>query len=302
MVRNESIDSIKGILIVLVIIGHILLGTLDENFLRYVIYSFHMPVFLFISGYLINMQKIQNLTIKGLMEKYWQRMLLPWVIALILYSLALSVPHFTILEFVNKLAHPYYHLWYVPTLFVFISIVWIMSHIKEKTTAMIFALVLGLIFHSFLHEEGCFRMNFFIFFIIGVFAKNAILKVENSWTDLMGGGILIIFIVGVTLLFVQGISMKSYTEKLRIPSMLMVCLLSVLPVMVKNKLKSTLLCYLGSHSLEFYLWHVFPIMVLKYFFKNSETQYLYYSLAFGMMLITLITIQVKSKLFPAKQQ
>ena len=43
--RNRSIDAIKGILIFLVVIGHVLPGSLDENVIRYVIYSFHMPAF-----------------------------------------------------------------------------------------------------------------------------------------------------------------------------------------------------------------------------------------------------------------
>ena len=39
--RNRSIDTLKGLLIFTVVLGHVLLGTLDENPLRYLIYSFH---------------------------------------------------------------------------------------------------------------------------------------------------------------------------------------------------------------------------------------------------------------------
>lgn len=47
--RNPYWDTLKGILIVLVVLGHT--GTaLGEKILS-VIYSFHMPLFLFISGY-----------------------------------------------------------------------------------------------------------------------------------------------------------------------------------------------------------------------------------------------------------
>ena len=299
MVRNESIDTLKGILIILVIVGHVLLGTLDENVFRYVIYSFHMPVFFFISGYLINWQKIQKLTINGLLGKYWHRMLLPWAIALILYSLALSAFHFTFFKFVKILLHPYYHLWYVPTLFAFISIVWVISHIKEKTIAIIFAIALGLIFHCLLFKEGCFRMSYFIYFITGIMAKNTTLKImcSNAW----GGVIFAIFLITVLFLFVHGISITFYIEKLRLPFMLMVCLLSFLPLMIKNKLKSTLLRYIGIHSLEIYLWHVFPIMILKYLFKDCENQCIYYLLAFCMILILLTAIHIKTKYSVVKQ-
>ena len=179
MVRNESIDSLKGILIIFVIIGHALHGTLDENILRYVIYSFHMPVFLFISGYLINLQRIQSLSAKDLLVKYWKRMLFPWGVALFFYSFVLSIPHFTLLEFVEKLSHPYYHLWYVPTLFVFICIVWMITHVKERTVALIFLVALGLIFSNMHIKVGCLRMCYFIFFMFGVISKNSDVKVEN---------------------------------------------------------------------------------------------------------------------------
>lgn len=122
MVRNESIDVIKGFLIITVIVGHILLGTLDEKALRYFIYSFHMPSFFFISGYLLNLNELSQSTPRKLLSKYWQRLLFPWAIALLVYSLYNSIEFFSINEFLNQLVHPFYHLWYIPTLFVFIVI------------------------------------------------------------------------------------------------------------------------------------------------------------------------------------
>ena len=48
--RNSRIDFLKGVIIILVIIGHILPGSLDVNILRYVIYSFHIPLFFGLNG------------------------------------------------------------------------------------------------------------------------------------------------------------------------------------------------------------------------------------------------------------
>lgn len=103
-------------------------------------------------------------------------------------------------------------------------------------------------------------------------------------------------IISVSLLSAYGIGIKFYRENLRLPFMLIVCLLSFLPVILRSKFKSALLGYIGVHSLEIYLWHVLPIMVLKYLFKDTEPQYLYYSLAFGMIFIMLGAIQIKIKL------
>lgn len=53
--RDYRIDNTKGILIILVVIGHFLLPVASTRFTTnslYLIYTFHMPCFIFISGYL----------------------------------------------------------------------------------------------------------------------------------------------------------------------------------------------------------------------------------------------------------
>lgn len=53
--RDSRIDNAKGVLIILVVIGHFLLPVASTRFTTnslYLIYTFHMPCFIFISGYL----------------------------------------------------------------------------------------------------------------------------------------------------------------------------------------------------------------------------------------------------------
>ncbi|MCD8133214.1 MAG: acyltransferase family protein [Clostridiales bacterium] len=52
--RNDHFDNIKAVLIFLVVLGHVFrnLGANGDEYLVYkIIYSFHMPAFLFVSGY-----------------------------------------------------------------------------------------------------------------------------------------------------------------------------------------------------------------------------------------------------------
>ncbi|MCD8365289.1 MAG: acyltransferase family protein, partial [Clostridiales bacterium] len=52
--RDFHFDNIKAVLIFLVVLGHVFrnLGANGDEYLVYkIIYSFHMPAFLFISGY-----------------------------------------------------------------------------------------------------------------------------------------------------------------------------------------------------------------------------------------------------------
>lgn len=55
--RLPYLDNIKGLLIILVVIGHAIqycLPTYEMNISFRFIYSFHMPLFFFVSGYLAN--------------------------------------------------------------------------------------------------------------------------------------------------------------------------------------------------------------------------------------------------------
>lgn len=60
MQRDLKMDSIKGMLILLVVLGHCIEITENEGIMRIlynIIYSFHMPLFVFVSGYFTNLQK-----------------------------------------------------------------------------------------------------------------------------------------------------------------------------------------------------------------------------------------------------
>lgn len=50
--RNVTVDILRGIGIICVIIGHLRHMIPDDSMINLVIYSFHMPLFLAVSGYL----------------------------------------------------------------------------------------------------------------------------------------------------------------------------------------------------------------------------------------------------------
>lgn len=88
--RNRTIDSLKGFAIILVVLGHVIQtiyspNEYDKNFVFKIIYSFHMPLFIFISGYLIgNRDKLDLQWLKGrflrLGVPFWLWVLLDYVI------------------------------------------------------------------------------------------------------------------------------------------------------------------------------------------------------------------------------
>jgi acyltransferase len=74
--RSNWIDTLKGIGIILVVIGH-LAANIYDDLVRY-IYSFHMPLFFFISGYLFNLNKYKEVPLKFLQKKV-KTLLLPYL-------------------------------------------------------------------------------------------------------------------------------------------------------------------------------------------------------------------------------
>lgn len=72
MNRNEKVDLLKGIAILLVLIGHAIQQTtrdfLNSSMVASAIYSFHMPLFFFLSGYII-CEKSKKLDIEWLRKQ-----------------------------------------------------------------------------------------------------------------------------------------------------------------------------------------------------------------------------------------
>lgn len=80
-IRDKSIDFVKGAVIYLVVWGHVLqhIHHNHESSLAFnIIYSFHMPLFIFISGYFA--AHTLNKSIKEVAKKVWKRLLVPALI------------------------------------------------------------------------------------------------------------------------------------------------------------------------------------------------------------------------------
>ena len=75
--RNLAFDQAKGLLIILVIIGHVVLGDMQKTPVRMAIYFFHMPVFLAITGYFVRTSLLAG-SIKDIFKKYQSRLIFPF--------------------------------------------------------------------------------------------------------------------------------------------------------------------------------------------------------------------------------
>lgn len=76
--RIEWIDQLKGITFFLVVLGHTD-GILDWGIAHPYIYSFHMPLFLMMTGFTLNIDKVYNTSFVDYVTKLFKRMIVPYV-------------------------------------------------------------------------------------------------------------------------------------------------------------------------------------------------------------------------------
>lgn len=129
-VRLLYLDSIKAILIILVIIGHAIQFTIPEyefNFTFRFIYSFHMPLFFFISGFLANNGKYDV----RVFRKRCYQLLVPfivWAFLLpLLYNGAINLKASW-----GILIYPDRGLWFLYNLFIYSVLFNVAELLKEK--------------------------------------------------------------------------------------------------------------------------------------------------------------------------
>ena len=75
--RVEYIDNTKGLLIFLVILGHCING---ENYLKNIIYSFHMPAFFIVSGILLNYSSAVGKNFAHFLLSCIRQLVIPYII------------------------------------------------------------------------------------------------------------------------------------------------------------------------------------------------------------------------------
>ena len=196
--RIQYLDSMKAILIMLVILGHAIQFNIENyqyNWAFRIIYSFHMPLFLAISGYLTYRGKPNY----GLIGKRVKQLLIPFV------TWALIMPIFYKGEFdlqftKTALLYPDNGLWFLYNLFIYS--IWISVseqcaekyHVKQEYFCLVsialsylLMILLGTLFNC---TQLCW---YYPFFLLGYYLH----KYQN-WFDkqlvlkyLCGGGYLL---------------------------------------------------------------------------------------------------------------
>lgn len=261
-----------------------------------------MPLFVFLSGYLLNTNRISYMSFTSLVSKYWDRMIKQWLLALLVYSsIEILSKDISLSIIVSLLLKPYYHLWYIPVLLIMILTVWMISmNIKTQLLKVCIYAFLGLtlcgIYNYYYDLLSHYRLHFFVFFFLGVLCKdyqNIFSRLVTTRRRLLfirnvGRGIL--FLTFVAMFYLVGMSYSDFRIYFMTPFNLYLCIWIVFPFILTDSLRSKSLEYMGHFSLEIYLWHVIPILILK---KLVVNPFEYYCIITGIIIIAFTIISYK---------
>ncbi len=182
--RDYLFDNYKALLIFLVVVGHFIEPCSDNteflSALKWIIVSFHMPAFIFISGYFSK----RELSFENLIKKLAVPYLACEVIYYLFYTFIIQK------ETGLYLLYPKFSLWYLLALFVWRLIT---PFIKKIPHHMVLSIVAGLLI-------GCSNMPsnflsiprilvFYPFFLAGMYFDRAtITKLRNRKTQAIAAG------------------------------------------------------------------------------------------------------------------
>lgn len=199
--RNPLISFLQIFGILLVVLGHSFVWGVQNNLLRNWIYSFHMPLFFFISGYLFKNCKLSGLD--GFFAKKTRRLLYPYIIiSSIVYfsgfSLRKSVIHLgssPVSKWGHMLAYPFQNVvlpfWFLPTLFIVMIVFMLGLRVYQRWHHYFIGgvgsmMLLLFVFHLFNPVKDVSFLNlgwvlhYIFYFILGVGYHHAQEKIDRK--------------------------------------------------------------------------------------------------------------------------
>lgn len=268
--RDGQIDQLKFLLICLVVFGHVLM-TLDygraERAMFNLIYSFHMPLFVFISGYFT---KPEDKRFKNWLSTF--RFLSLYTI----FDILMWIVHTRTISLYGVLV-PQYAMWYLLSMFYWrFMAMWCKKEWLTKRNLLLvvaFSAIVG--FVPKIGELLSFNRTacFLCFFMAGMMCKNTrffyLIRKVPMWLALVPFIVVYVFMLHTDtyteqLRFVYSFSYGTNVLRFIERSAQMFCavLLGLAFIRLSQVRMSRLFAKYGKYTLSFYLYHTFIIALL----------------------------------------
>ena len=302
MVRDNRIDSLKGFLIVLVVLGHIIICLDNVNTINHavmgLIYVFHMPLFILLSGYLTKPADQQ------VGSKLWKNAAVLLVTIVIFHLLSVTRQVLMNGQDLTKtlLQFPYGILWYLMSLIYWRFMLYYTPQPLLRRPLVYLSLAFVVSALSGLTQLGNLlsiqrALNFFPFFLLGYYYRQG--AINQRWWK---GNIVHIVVVVVLLPLIfwlyphcgkvlNGADHYPVTE---LPQKALILICSVaMTLLVFNLARDVKwLRPIGKDSLFYYLYHYYIIIMLieplvQYYVlpRNLPFVLLYTAIVMGLLVM-----------------
>lgn len=307
--RRLDIDIAKGIAIVLVVWGHILLNTIGKY--SYFISLVHMPVFYFISGFFL-IKELNNNSFKEITQKKVVRLLVPYVIwSLISFVVNIGMIFIRLkeisIEIIWNEAFDIFvysrSVWFLVELFIAIEIIALSYFISEKLFGIIAIVIYSILFLLPINDYFAFYKYkwLFVFILVGVLAGKCDIEKASKKIKMVVGSIAILILVGAACYF--GFLTDTYVDAFRNISILnidlsqiilcvaevvfgfigIIAVVAIAKLLNKTFIKKEM-AMIGYYSLDIYVIHMFLI----YIFKAIPT----FNLSFSLLAIIYLFVAI----------
>ena len=296
--RDSFLDGLKFLLIYLVILGHLPFSSMG---LHQVIYSFHMPMFVFLSGYFSKPQEPNKLFSSGLRLF---RIFLIFDILHIIIQYFIEGKTLTI----SHLIFPQFALWYLLCL-IYWRIAISFKPLSEIKGWHILIIALISIAAGFipLNSEFSFQraFAFFPFFAIGYYFKQNqlmdILRSKNIWLTIVSV-IIIVLCLYITRKIPRYMPKEAYTSindmYLRILQGIIALAFMLSIIQVAPKRLVSVFAPLGKDTVYYYTYHTIMVTLFCFYIKTNNLSLDFFEgILCAVIIIGIITILTKIRLF-----
>lgn len=293
-------DNYKGVLIFLVVFGHFLYqyatkinGSLADDIFTF-IYLFHMPAFIFVSGYLSKSERSRG-----------KKSLLKLLLYYLVFNTAMMIFLYLFRGTSIDLLTPYNSYWYILSLIVWRFSIEDLSKVKGIIPISILIAILIGFWPEFGNILSIRRtIAFFPFFLLGYsFSKEKfeeMLTKKNIVKTLLYIVVLILVSIGICIfintkditlsMLLMGTYKISQDALYRVLIFIISILMIILTMLVTPNKKIPLITKIGRNSLLIYLVHRFITLVTAELlpYTNYSWIYIVYSLLFTIVTVIIL--------------
>lgn len=277
--RNHHFDNIKALLIFLVVFGHLIEPLRDIQFFKvcyFIIYSFHMPLFIFLAGYFVRP------TTKGL-KKTAITLLKFEIIYAVIYAILFSpatdaVQSFSLLGTIAYALQPIWVLWFLLSL-IFWRFLLIAYEKHPVASVVIIGIIIGFNFVPFNFRILSLgrTFTFFPYYLLGYLAKKHSfdfkrIELHRNLGFYLGGLVLLFWVTfsltvdsellygatsiitdGHNVLLLSGFKLLTY----------LVAIASGIIIINFVPKRELVISKIGTQTLPIFLWHPVVIWILQ---------------------------------------